>query len=77
MIPRLRIQSIIVTPVLVWDDGEELTPGPELGQISLTLSNIQMFAETLPAEVDALAAKLAKDGKQHPSDDAKAPAQSS
>ena len=76
MIPRLRIQSLVVTPVLVWDDGEELTPGPELGQISLTLSNLQMFAETLPAEVDALAAKLAKDANQQPHDDTKAPTQS-
>ncbi|POH63969.1 hypothetical protein C3B59_10525 [Cryobacterium zongtaii] len=60
MTPRLRIQSVIVTPVLVWDDGEELTPGPELGQISLTLSNLPMFAEGLPAEVAALAARLAE-----------------
>jgi hypothetical protein len=56
---RLRIQSIIVTPVLVWDDGEELTAGPELGQISVPLSKLGEFAANLPAEVEALATRLA------------------
>ena len=58
---RLRIQSLLVTPVLVWDDGEELTPGPELGQISLPLSRLGEFAGSLPAEVAALEAKLLHD----------------
>jgi len=61
MTRRLRIQSIILTPVLVWDDGEELSPGPELGQISVPLSKLGEFAAGLPAEVAALAEKVAQD----------------
>jgi len=57
-VTKLRIAHLIVQPVLVWDDGEELTPGPELGQISIPLSKLADFAGTLPAEVAALAAKL-------------------
>jgi len=55
---KLRIAHIIVRPVLVWDDGEELTSGPELGQISVPLSRLVGFAESLPAEVAALQAQI-------------------
>lgn len=55
---KLRIAHIIVQPVLVWDDGEELTSGPELGQIAVPLSKLGEFAGSLPAEVAALQAKL-------------------
>lgn len=55
---KLRIAHIIVQPVLVWDDGEELTSGPELGQIAVPLSKLGEFAGTLPAEVAALQTKL-------------------
>lgn len=56
---KLRIAHVIVQPVLVWDDGEELTAGPELGQLTLPVSKLAGFAESLPAEVEALQAKLA------------------
>lgn len=63
MTQRLRIQSLLVTPVLVWDDGEELTDGPPLGQVSVPLSKLAAFGASLPAEVAALQAKLeAPDG---------------
>ena len=55
---KLRIAHLVVQPVLVWDDGEELTPGPELGQISIPLSKLADFAGSLPAEVAALDEKL-------------------
>lgn len=61
MTRRLRIQSLLVTPVLVWDDGEELTAGPELGQIALPLSKLGDFAGSLPAELAALEEKLLQD----------------
>lgn len=51
---------MIIQPVLVWDDGEELAPGPELGQIELPLPMVLHFAEGLPAEVAALQEKLAE-----------------
>lgn len=55
---KLRIAHLVIQPVLVWDDGEELSPGPELGQISIPLSKLAEFGAGLPAEVAALAAKL-------------------
>lgn len=58
---KLRISHVIVQPVLVWDDGEELTPGPELGQIAVTLSKVAPFVGGLPAEVAALQEKLLAD----------------
>lgn len=56
---KLRIAHLIIQPVLVYDDGEELTPGPELGSIQIPLSKVAGFIDTLPAEVAALAEKLA------------------
>jgi hypothetical protein len=58
MTNQLRIARITVTTELVWDDGEELTPGPQLQPISVPLSRLAEFGQTLPAEVAALAAKL-------------------
>lgn len=58
MTRRLRIAHLIVTPVLVWDDGEELAPGPALNPATVPLSAVPHLVETLPGEVAALAAKL-------------------
>jgi len=55
---KLRISHLVVQPVLAWDDGEELTPGPELAQIALPLSKVSGFIGALPAEVAALQEKL-------------------
>jgi hypothetical protein len=64
MTRKLRIAHLEVRPVLVWDDGDELTPGPELGQIVIPLSRLAGFAGSLPGEVAALAEKLeAEQGK--------------
>ena len=52
--PKLRIQQIIVRPMLVWDDGEELSPGPELQPIPLSLSQMEDFMKKLPLQVAAL-----------------------
>lgn len=57
-IRRLRVQQILVQPVLVWDDGEELTPAPGLQQLSVPLSQLARLVETLPAEVAAMQARL-------------------
>lgn len=59
MTRRLRIAHLIVQPVLVWDDGEELSPGPAAQPLTVPLSQLVVLAEQLPAEVAALAAKLA------------------
>lgn len=51
---KLRISHIIVQPVLVYDDGEELTPGPDIQAISVPLSRLTELADSLPGEVEAL-----------------------
>lgn len=48
---RLRVAQVIVTPVLMWDDGEELTPGPQVQAITVPLSGLAEVAESLPVEV--------------------------
>lgn len=55
---KLRLQHLVVQPVLVWDDGVELTPAPALGQVVLLLSQLAAFAERMPEEVIALQAQL-------------------
>lgn len=59
MTRRLRIAHLVVQPVLVWDDAEEMEPGPTLNPVTLPLSKVAHLVETLPAEVAALAAQLA------------------
>lgn len=63
---RLRIQAIIVQAVLVYDDGDELTPGPQVNSITLPLSKVADYIAKLPAEVAALDA--AQQAEAKPSD---------
>lgn len=54
----LRISTILVQVILVQDDGEELTPGPELQPISVPLSKLAELADVIPAEIAALQARI-------------------
>lgn len=58
MTRKLRIMSINVQAVLVWDNGEELAPGPELRPVALPPSGVEHFLATLPAELAELEAKM-------------------
>ena len=58
MTARLRISHLVIQPVLVYDDGDELTPGPELNPVQLSLSKALDMLAGLPAEVEKLAAQL-------------------
>lgn len=51
---------VVVQPVLVWDDGDELTPGPQVDAVSLPLSQLAGFVDGLPGEVTKLEASLPK-----------------
>jgi hypothetical protein len=53
---RLRIAHVIIQPVLIWDDGENLEPGPRVGQVAVPLHAIPDLPDRLRAEVAALAA---------------------
>lgn len=57
---RLRIAQVIVTPVLMWDDGDELTPGPQIQPITVPLSQLAGVAESLPAELAQIEAQAAQ-----------------
>lgn len=57
MTRRLRIAHLIVQPVLVWDDGDELTPGPAAKPLTVPLSQLTALADRLPGEVARLQAQ--------------------
>ena len=54
---KLRILHVVVQPVLVWDDGEELSTGPTAEPMALPLSELAGFAESLPQQVAEQALK--------------------
>lgn len=56
---RLRIAHVVVQPVLVWDDGEELSPGPAIQPLNVPLSQLAGLAARLPAEIAQMAAQAA------------------
>jgi hypothetical protein len=58
---QLRIAHIEIRPVLVWDDGTELTPGPTLQAVEIPLSAAQAMLDGLLREVELLAESLADD----------------
>lgn len=58
MTKRLRISHVVVQPVLVWDDGEELEPAEQITPIQVPLSKLPALAKTLPNEVSALARSI-------------------
>jgi hypothetical protein len=44
---KLRIAHLVIQPVLVHDDGEELTPGPQLEPGSVTISQLEDYVAKL------------------------------
>lgn len=52
---KLRVLHVIVKPVLVWDDGEELTPfEQEMGAVPVSVAELVNMGEQLKAEVAQL-----------------------
>jgi hypothetical protein len=45
---RLRLSHVLVTPVLLWDDGENLSPGPDVAPVAATLESLPELAKRLP-----------------------------
>ncbi len=54
-----RLLHIVVHPVLVDDDGENLTPGPPTQPQVLTLAQAVALLATLPEQIDALNTEVA------------------
>lgn len=40
MTNKVRVAHIVIKPVLVIDDGEELSPGPEVAELAVPLSKV-------------------------------------
>lgn len=58
---RLRIAYVAVQPVLVWDDGDQLTPGPEMQGLQLPLTRARQLLDELPQHVADLATRIPPD----------------
>lgn len=54
----LRIQAIQIQVLLVWDDGQELRPGPPLEPMVVTLSQAIAMLDRLPSEIANLAVQI-------------------
>ena len=48
---RLRVSHVVVQTVLVWDDGDELAPGPVAEPVSVPLSALAGLGQQIAAEV--------------------------
>lgn len=59
---RLRIAHVIVQPVLIWDDGEELEAGPEVQPFQVKLSALDGMADKLRADIATLEASESSKG---------------
>lgn len=59
---RLRVSHIEIRPVLIWDDGDEMTPGPPLNTANVPLSVAKSMLDGLPDEVRTLEKQLVEGG---------------
>lgn len=59
---RLRVAHLVVQPVLVWDDGDELTPGPQVQAVTVPLSGVAGLVEAMPEELARLEAQSFAEG---------------
>jgi hypothetical protein len=49
---RLRVLHVQVLPVLVWDDGEEITPGPETQPMVVPLAQLHTVPDAVRISMD-------------------------
>lgn len=59
---RLRLLAVHVQPVLVWDDGTVLSPGPTVAQSAVVPAELDHFPAALRAQLDDLARQLETEG---------------
>lgn len=58
---RLRLQHFVVQPVFIWDDGEELSPGPAVEPQPLTLAGLNDLLETWTEKLSQIQAQVASE----------------
>lgn len=56
----LRIAHVLVQPVLVWDDGDNLEPGPSIDAVTVPPAQLAEFVTNLPDQIAALAEHLSE-----------------
>jgi hypothetical protein len=68
---RLRVAFVAVQPELVWDDGEQFLPGPEVELMRLPLAQARQVLEELPVKIAALAEQIrqAEQARAEPDDE--------
>jgi hypothetical protein len=52
--PRLRVVHVELRPVLAWDDGTELSPGPTGNLVAVPLSMLSSMADAILGQVEAM-----------------------
>lgn len=55
---KLRVQSVAVKLVLVWDDGTEFQPGPDVELAAFQPSELKAYVKSLPNELARLQNEL-------------------
>lgn len=58
MTRRLRMSHVIVQVHLVWDDGDEITPGPPMQPMMLPPSQVAAYLAEVPNQLPRIAAEL-------------------
>ena len=58
--PKLRLLHFMVQPILLTDDGEQLSPGPAVQAQALTLLGLKDLVETWPQKLAQIEAEAAK-----------------
>lgn len=48
---RLRVAHLVIQPILVWDDGEHLEPGPPAEPVNVAFRDLEEFGAHLLAEL--------------------------
>ena len=55
---KLRVLRTVLQVETVWDDGDDLAPGPAIDPVALPLSALPDFIASLPDEISKLAEQL-------------------
>lgn len=58
MTRRLRVSHVVIQPVLIWDDGEDLAPGPAAQPQQVPLAALSQVPDDIRAQVVGLEAQL-------------------
>lgn len=55
---RLRVAGLVVTPILLWDDGETLSAGPQVQPIKVEPADLDVWPATFRTQLARLEAEI-------------------